>query len=76
MSKLEKAKEIIKENIEDARHGIFDSRNFVGDPMSNIYNEDGLTIDICYHYEYFEVFGLNAGEFNKLRDYYEKLREV
>ena len=62
MSKLEKAKEIIKENIEDGNCGIFDSRNWAGDPMDTIYDEDGLTIDICYNYEYFEVFGLSDGK--------------
>jgi len=30
MDKLQKAKEIIKENFDDARCGIFDCRNMVG----------------------------------------------
>ena len=70
MSKLEKAKEIIKENFDDACCGIFDSRNFVGDPMFNIYEKDGLTVDICYNYSYFEVFGLSSEEFKELEKYY------
>ena len=73
-SKLEIAKEIIKANIKKASCGIFDCRNFTGDRMSNLYDEDGLTIDICYDYDYFEVFGLTYAEFKKLEEYYEKLR--
>lgn len=74
MSKLEKAKEIIKENYSDADCGIYNNRNWVGDPMTNIYNEGGLVIDICYGYAYFEVFGLSTDEFGELVDYYSKLR--
>ena len=74
MSNLEKAKEIIKENISDADCGIFDSRNIVGDPMTTIYYGDGLRIDICYYWSYFEVFGLSTDEFGELVDYYDKLR--
>ena len=35
MSKLEKAKEIIKENWKEADCGIFDCRNLVGDPYAH-----------------------------------------
>ena len=66
------AKEIIKNNIEDARFGIFNTRNVVGDPMEVIYCEDGLRIDICYDYGYFEVFGLGE-EFKELKEYYYTL---
>lgn len=74
MSKLEKAKKVIKENISDANCGIFNCRNFVGDLMTNIYDEDGLCIDICYGYAYFEVFGLSVDEFAELETYYDELR--
>ena len=73
MSKLEKAKEIVKEHYRFARCGIFDSRNLVGDCMETIYEGEGLTVDICYNYSYFEVFGLTSKEFKKLCEYYEKL---
>ena len=66
------AKEVIKNYIEDARFGIFNTRNIAGDPMEVIYCEDGLEIDICYHYGYFEVFGLGE-EFKELKDYYYDL---
>ena len=73
MDKLEIAKRIIKENIEDARCGIFDTRNLVGDTMETLYNSDGLRIDICYFWMYFEVFGLTEGEFVILERYYNSL---
>lgn len=76
MNKLEKAKEIIKENIEDARHGIFDSRNTAGDYMSNLYSDSELQIDICYSYGYYEVFGLSYDEFKELEDYYYSLKPL
>ena len=75
MTKLDIAKGIIEENIEDATYGIFNTRNIVGDPMSNLYSENGLAVDICYGYSYFEVFGLTKEEFAELSDYYEELLE-
>ena len=74
-TKLDKAKKIIKDNLEDARYGIFNSRNIVGDKMDHVYKDDELTIDICYGWEYFEVFGLSSLEFSELAHYYYKLLE-
>ena len=74
-NKLERAKQVIEENLNDARYGIFDSRNVVGDPMDNIYDEDGLSIDICWGYGYFEVFGLSTSEFAELENFYNELLE-
>ena len=45
---------------------MFDTRNIVGDPMYNIYSEDGIVVDYCYVHEYIEVFGLSDEEFNRL----------
>ncbi len=74
MSNLEKAKEIVKEHYSDARYGIFNSRNLVGDVMSTIYTGESLTIDICRHYGYFEVFGLGDADFEELEMYYNSLQ--
>lgn len=41
--------------------------------MENIYSCDGLDIDICYSWMYFEVFGLSGNEFHELKRYYESL---
>lgn len=71
---LMKAKSIIRENYNKAEHGIFNTRNIVGDTMVNIYNKEGLRIDICPRYSYFEVFGLSEEEFENLREFYNNLR--
>lgn len=73
MNKLETAKKIIKEHIDIGGFGIFDTRNMVGDFMRTIFNEDGLTIDICDGWRYFEVFGLTDEEFLELKSFYESL---
>lgn len=73
MSNLEKAKEIIAAHISDAECGLFNTRNGVGDHMTNIYDSNGLCIDICYRWCYFEVFGLSDVEFSELYKYYESL---
>jgi hypothetical protein len=73
MDNLEKAKKIIKEHYSDACCGLFNTRNFVGDPMETIYINNGLMIDICYGYAYFEVFGLTDKEFKELCEYYREL---
>lgn len=75
MSKLEKAKEIVKKYYNDAECGIFDSRNILGDDMITIYKDEGLKIDICYNYAYFEVFGLTSKEFKELEKYYDSLEK-
>lgn len=75
MTKLDIAKKIIKENYKDADCGIFNTRNIVGDSMTTIYRGNELTIDICYHYSYFEVFGLSNDEFNELKKFYHTLNK-
>lgn len=70
---VEKVKAVIADNIEDALYGIFDCRNIVGDPMETIYDEDEVSIDICRHYRYFEVFGLSEQEFGEVESFYEDL---
>ncbi len=73
MSNLEKAKEIIKDNIGVVQTGLYCTRNIVGDHMTNIYDNNGLCIDICYDCGYFEVFGLSDTEFSELYKYYKLL---
>ncbi len=73
MTKLEIAKEIIKYFYNDADCGIYDTHNTVGDLMFTIYDKDGLGIDICYYYSYFEVFGLSKKEFAALKEFYNTL---
>lgn len=70
--KLDKVKEVIKKNIEDAKCGIFFSRNIVGDPTQVLYidTDNSVEIDICYKYEYFEVFGLTKDEQKEIKNFY------
>ena len=70
MSKLEIAKKVIKEYYGYGCCGLFNSRNTCGDTMHTIYHKNGLTIDICYDWLYFEVFGLDEDEFDELCAYY------
>ena len=70
---VEKVKKIIKKNIKDASCGIFDCRNFVGDPMETIYDEGGIIIDLCRDWGYFEVFGLTNEEFAEVESFYKDL---
>lgn len=74
MNKLEKAKEIIKALYSIYDCGIYNTRNIVGDQMSVIYDEDGLTIEGCYTWSYFEVFGLTENEFIELKKFYRSLK--
>lgn len=73
MDNLEMAKKIIKENYDDGCCGIFNTRNWAGDRMTELYDDGELEIDICYSYSYFEVFGLTDGEFRQLEDFYGSL---
>lgn len=72
--RLEVAKEVIKKYINNGDCGIFSTRNNCGDHMEILYKGDDLTIDICYYYHYFEVFGLNDNEFVELEKFYNELR--
>lgn len=74
IDKLGQAKLIIEQYYSDADCGIFFTRNMVGDYMDTIYEDDDLTIDICYGYRYFEVFGLTEDEEIELEEYYNELK--
>lgn len=74
MTRLDKAKNLIETYYKKADCGIFDSRNTEGDEMTTVYKDRELQIDICYFYEYFEVFGLTNAEFRELKRYYNELR--
>ena len=73
MTNFEKAKKIIRENFSQAECGIYNTHNVAGDLMGTIYEEDGLRIDICVYYGYFEVFGLTDEEFEELKRFYNSL---
>lgn len=70
---IREVKEVIKKNKRDFGCGIFNTRSLVGDPVETIWKKDGVVIDVCYGYEYFEIFGLTAEEFTEVEKYYERL---
>ena len=72
-TKLEIAKKIIVEHYHEADCGLFDCRGYVADPMNTIYDDGELTIDICYSWAYFEVFGLSDNDFAELKKFYDTL---
>lgn len=61
---------VINRYIDQARHGIFFCGNSVGDIMRPIYKEKDIEVDICFEYEYFEVFGLTEEEQKRLENFY------
>lgn len=75
MSELEEVKKIIKENYSIASCGLFFSRNLVGDSMTTIYCKNGIQVDFCYEWEYFEVFGLYSVQKLELKAFYNTLKE-
>lgn len=64
-NRLNKLKKFLKEKFKK-RIQAFDTRNTEGDSMETIYNEDGITVDYCYYYEYIEIFGLTDEEYKEL----------
>ena len=70
---LEKVKKLIKKKYKDADCGIYNSRNLVGDPMLGLFEGKYFTLDMCYMYSYFEVFGTTEEEFETLKKFYDEL---
>ena len=59
--RLKKLIDFLKKAFPDKEQTFF-TRNLVGDPMDEIYDHDGITVDLCYHYGYIEIFGLTSDE--------------
>lgn len=57
----------------DFKGGLFNTRNIKNDRMFNIYKSNDIQLDICFDYDYFEVFGLTEEEFKDLQNYYSSL---
>ena len=68
-----KIKELIKNNYKDADCVLFDTKNIVGDYIETIFKGEFFTLDICYGYSYFEVFGTTQKEFEELQNFYKDL---
>ena len=44
----------------------FNIPNTAGDPTETIYNQDGIQIELCEYYDYYEIFGLDEEDFKEL----------
>ena len=65
--------DLIKSLYPVAKCGLFSTRNIVGDRMETIFEGEFFTLDMCYGYSYFEVFGTTDEEFRELEKFYDKL---
>ena len=64
--KIDKLKKFLQEEYPNIQ--AFNTRNIVGDSLYTVYEEDGITVEYCYYYEYIEIFGLTDEEFEDLVD--------
>ena len=74
MERLDFVKKVIETHIDNAPSGIFFTRNFVGDRMTQLDKRFGIEIEICYEYEYFEIFGLTDHEQRIIELFYDRLK--
>lgn len=68
---FERVKELIRDNYEEGHCGLYNRKNSAGDPMRTLFDGDYFTLDICYEYSYFEIFGSSEDEFEELEKIYE-----
>ena len=71
---LAAVKAVIEGSFAEATHGLFFTRNTVGDEMETIFDGKFFTVDICYGYRYFEVFGCDEDEKAGLKAFYDERR--
>lgn len=70
---IEEIKQIILKHSYEAKYGIYFSRNEFGDNMTNLYDKNGIVVDICYDCGYFEVLGLSAAQQYDIREFYKSI---
>lgn len=70
---FERVKSIIRHNYSEGDCGLFFIPNRTSDPMEKLFDGYGVTVLICRHWSYFEVFGLKAEEEKELTEYYNSL---
>lgn len=68
---LAEVKSVIAQNYDCADCGIFFTGNVVGDEMETIFDGEFFTVDICYGWSYFEVFGCDEDEEAELKEFYD-----
>lgn len=68
-----KVKELIKKHFSIADERIYFTRNSVGDCMATMFSGQYFTLDICYKWSYYELFGCTESEQEEIEAYYEEL---
>lgn len=68
MKQTERVEKLVKWVKENGYEGTqtFDCKSSIGDSMVTVYEEDGITVDYCAGWEYFEIFGLSEEEYESL----------
>ena len=76
MSKhIKPIKQIIDDYFMYTSCGIFDCEGWAPDNKIDVYNVDGVKVNICLYYMYIEVIGLAPEEFKEIENYYHRVRE-
>lgn len=70
---LAEVKSVIESNYYRADCGLYFTRNIVGDAMETIFDGEFFTVDVCWGWAYFEVFGCEEDEESELEELYGKL---
>ena len=73
---LEKVLDLIKEHYDEASAGMFFTRNVVGDRMTVLFKGDNFTLEICYDWGYYELFGCDEAEQDIVEVHYETLGKI
>ena len=61
--------EFLREVLNDWNNQFFNTPNTAGDPMTEVYENEGIKLLYAEGYGYFEVFGLDESEFEKLKEW-------
>ena len=61
--------ECLRGILNDWNNQFFNTPNKTGDPMTEIYENEGIKLLYAEGYGYFEVFGLDESEFEKLKEW-------
>lgn len=72
-NRVAEIKDVIRTYYSQARCGCFFCHNHAGNTLQTVYNSNGIQVDVCYGWEYFEIFGLNEAEEKEVEDYYYTL---
>ena len=65
VNRVEKLKKWLVENGYKGKQ-TFNTRNWAGDEMATVYQEDGIFVDYAVLWDYLEIFGLTDDEYKSL----------